>query len=91
MVLRLPAAALSVVQQLSSLPRLWPYGVERSWVDLVEAVCTPRQRDVLLLKAHGYGNRRIARILGVSVSAIRQRDLAANDNIMRELARKEAA
>lgn len=58
-----------------------------SWQDVdpellahLEATCTPRQLEALRLKHEGYGHRRIARILGISTAAVRDRlDSAARN------------
>ena len=43
----------------------------------IEQRCTAKQVDALRLRAHGYGARRIARILGISPAAVKDRVQAA--------------
>lgn len=58
-------------------PYRWPrnYPVER--IQLIHGACTEKEVEVLKLMAHGYGRRRIASLLGVSESAVRQRRRSA--------------
>lgn len=77
---------------MSDVPRLWPHGIAPEWRLLIERVCTPRQVDVMKLKAHGYGRRRIARILGISEGSVADRQRKASLRIQNELDRmREAA
>ena len=54
--------------------------------DVAKRVCTDAEREVLELMAAGKGQRAIARELGISRSAARDRYHAAAEKIERELA-----
>jgi DNA-binding CsgD family transcriptional regulator len=41
--------------------------------ELAERVCTPKELEALKLKASGYGRRRIAIVIGISETAVRDR------------------
>lgn len=76
---------------MSDVPRLWPHDTPPEMRRLIERVCTPRQVDVLKLKAHGYGRRRIATILGIAPSSVSDRLRHASDRIQEALSEREAA
>ena len=76
---------------MTDLPRLWPRDVSPEMRDLIERSCTPRQVDVLKLKAYGFGKRRIADELGISPSAVSDRMRSGMRRVLVELEKREAA
>lgn len=54
--------------------------------DIIERVCTPREVEALKLKHVGYGRRRMALVLGISDTAVRDRLRAAEKKIRGEVA-----
>jgi DNA-binding CsgD family transcriptional regulator len=50
---------------------------------LIEQVCTPKQIEVVKLKARGLGVSRMGRVLGISREAVRGRLAGAELNIRR--------
>lgn len=53
---------------------------------MIERVCTAKERETLKLKAAGCGVRRIARILGISPTSVRDRLAGAQRKLEAELA-----
>jgi DNA-binding CsgD family transcriptional regulator len=51
----------------------WPSTVPPELRELIERACTPKEVEVMQLKAQGYGKARMARILGISEEAVRDR------------------
>jgi hypothetical protein len=48
---------------------------------LIERVCTPKQTEVMKLKASGAGNHRMARLLGISITSVKERLTSAERKI----------
>ena len=63
----------------------WPDEVNASTRALVERVCTEAEVEVLKLKARGWGRRRIARMLAISDTAVRDRIRNAQRKLEREV------
>lgn len=59
---------------------------DRQLLELARQVCTPQQHEALELKAHGYGLKRSARILGISPQAVAARLDGAYRRIKKEAA-----
>jgi DNA-binding CsgD family transcriptional regulator len=53
--------------------------------ELISEVCTPKQIEALKLKASGLGCRRIARVLDVSTTSVRDRLQGAERRIIAAL------
>ena len=52
--------------------------------ELAERVCTPRELDVLRLRAEGHGRYRIAAILGINGSRVEQLRSSAFNRLRKE-------
>lgn len=59
--------------------------------DVIQTACTPRQIDVLKLRASGVSQRRIARMLDVDPATVRGLLERAQRRIRHEVARREAS
>lgn len=65
--------------------------LDRAALDFAEAICTPKQMEVLRLRAEGYGHRAIARQLMISPSSAKDRLDAALLHLRRAIIEREAA
>lgn len=65
---------------------IWPSAVSSELRDLIERSCTPKEVEVLQLKAMGYGVGRMSSLLGISETAVRKRLRSAARKIQAEAA-----
>jgi DNA-binding CsgD family transcriptional regulator len=61
-------------------------GISRDLREIIERVCSAKEIEVLKLKAAGAGRRRMALVLDISESAVRDRLSSAERKVRREVA-----
>jgi DNA-binding CsgD family transcriptional regulator len=64
----------------------WPSTVPPALRELIERACTPKEVEVMQLKAQGYSKRGMANILGISEEAVRDRMRRAVRKVKEEAA-----
>ncbi len=67
----------------------WPATVPPELRNLIERACTPKEVEVLQLKAMGYGRGRMSSLLGISETAVSKRLRAAARKVQDEAAAQE--
>ena len=69
----------------------WPSSVSPDLRAIAERVLTEKELEVMRLVAWGWGQRRIASLLGITRDAVRDRAHRAKTKMLRELERLAAA